>query len=160
MFTLIVAKDQQGNIGKKGWMPWHLPEDLKLFKARTLNHTIVMGKTTFLGIGKPLPQRRMLVVTHDETLSKRYEGIETIHDFVTFLETNRNIEEEIFICGGAEIYRQALPYCSKMVITEVEGVHDADISFPPYYEKEFMLTSETAYEGFTVKIYDRKDQYV
>jgi dihydrofolate reductase len=160
MFTLIVAMDQAGNIGRQGWMPWHLPEDLKLFKQRTLGHTIVMGKTTFLAIAKPLPNRVNKIVTHDLTLGAFYPGIETIHDFTTYLEENRHTPEEIFICGGAGIYMQALPYCDTLVITEVEGVYDADTSFPIYDKEEFELVSREEYAGFCVKTLKRKALHV
>ncbi len=160
MFTLIAAMDEAGNIGKSGWMPWHLPEDLKLFKQRTLGHTIVMGKTTFLGVGKPLPNRINLIVTHDLTLKAFYPGIETIHDFTTYLEANRNTKEEIFICGGAGIYMQALPYCEKMIITEVEGVFEADTSFPIFDRNEFDVVSQEGFAGFNVKTMIRKEKHV
>lgn len=160
MFTLIVAMDQAGNIGKSGWMPWHLPEDLKLFKQRTLGHTIVMGKTTYLGIGKPLPNRTNLVVTHDLTLQAFHPGIETIHDFTSYLLENQATMEEIFICGGAGVYMQALPYCDKLIITEVDGVYDADTSFPVYDRAEFDLASSEEYPGFSIKTLIRKEKHV
>lgn len=160
MFTLIAAMDEAGNIGKNGWMPWHLPEDLKLFKKRTLNHTIVMGKTTFLGMGKPLPERINLIVTHDVTLKAFYPGIETIHDFTSFLEENRNSHEEIFICGGAGIYMQALAYCDKLIITEVEGVYEADTSFPDFDHDEFEVEAIEEYTGFRIKTLIRKEKHV
>lgn len=159
MFTLIAAMDEAGNIGKNGLMPWHLPEDLKLFKQRTLGHTVVMGKTTFLGIGKPLPNRINMIVTHDVTLKAYYPGIETIHDFTSFLEANRNTKEEIFICGGAGIYMQAMSYCDKMIITEVEGVYDADTSFPVYDKEAFDIVAIENYPGFCVKTLIRKEKH-
>ena len=160
MFTLIAAMDEAGNIGKDGRMPWHLSEDLKLFKQRTLGHSIVMGKTTFIGIGKPLPDRINLIVTHDVTLKAFYPDIETIHDFTTYLEENRNTKDEIFICGGAGIYMQALPYCDKLIITEVAGTYDADTSFPDFDSDDFDVFAIEEYPGFCVKTLLRKEKHV
>lgn len=156
MFTLIVAMDEERNIGKNGWMPWHLPEDLKQFKARTLNHTIVMGKTTFAAIGKPLPKRRNLVVTHDLSIEEKYPGVEGVFDFQEYLKRNWNTPEEIFICGGSRIYTQALPYCHRLVISLVDGVFEADTKFPAYDESAFEVESIEKHEGFTVKTLRRK----
>ncbi|TFG81374.1 MAG: dihydrofolate reductase [Erysipelotrichales bacterium] len=160
MFTLIAAMDEASNIGKNGLLPWHLSEDLKIFKQRTLGHTIVMGKTTFLGMGKPLPERKNLIVTHDVTLKAYYDGIETIHDFTTFLQENRYTKEEIFICGGAGIYMQAMAYCDKLIITEVDGVYDADISFPHFDRDEFDVVSIEEHVGFRIKTLIRKEKHV
>ncbi len=159
MLSLIVAFDENHGIGYDGWMPWHLPEDLKQFKQRTLNHKIVMGKSTFLAIGKALPNRTTYVVTHDNKFREKFSTVEVIHDLPTFLRDHEFMSEEIFICGGASIYAQALPYCSQLIISEVKGVFPADTHFPMIDLTHFEEVENQEFSGFTLKVLKRKATY-
>jgi len=160
MLSLIVAFDENYGIGYDGWMPWHLPEDLKQFKQRTLNHKIVMGKSTFLAIGKALPNRTTYVVTHDNKFHDKFPTVEVIHDLTLFLRGHEFDAEEIFICGGASIYAQALPYCSQLIISEVKGVFPADTHFPTIESACYEEIENQEFEGFTLKVLKRKATYV
>ena len=105
MFSIIVAYDENRGIGKDNDLVWHIKDDLNLFKEHTLNKRIVMGRKTFESIGKPLPNRHTLIVSNNK--KEDGENYSFIDDFSTFLKENMNTSEEIMICGGANIYRQA-----------------------------------------------------
>ena len=141
MISIIVAFDKNFCIGKDGKLPWHIKEDLKWFKERTLNHTIVMGKNTFLSIGKILPNRKTILVSN--SLKIEEENCHTIQNLQEFLEENKNSKEEIFVCGGESIYRQALPYAKKFYLTLIDTeIENGDTFFP----KIDLSRAETVYE--------------
>lgn len=154
MLSLIVAYDQNKTIGYKGNIPWHLSEDLKQFKAHTINKRIVMGSNTFKSIGKPLPNRHTIVVTSN--VKENSDNVSYISDFDSFLKENENTNEEIMVCGGASIYKQALPYCKKLYISLVDGTHTGDAYFPDFDLNNYELSNQTKYAGFTLLEYDVK----
>jgi dihydrofolate reductase len=154
MITIIVAIGNNYVIGKNGWMPWNLPEDLRQFKEKTLNHTVVMGRKTFEAIGKPLLKRTNIVVTRDPRWY--FEGVEVIADLETFLKQNQDNSEEIFIAGGAQIYQAALPYADKLIISHIDTEIDGDTFFPKWDRTKFNVIDSVDYEGFTVKTYSKK----
>ena len=155
MFSLIVAFDEDRGIGYKGNIPWHLSEDLKQFKEHTINKRIVMGKTTFVSIGKPLPKRHTIVITSNP--KEDSENVSYISDLKSFLEENKDSDEEIMICGGASIYKECLPYCKKMYISHVLGKHTCDTYFPSIDYSLFDIVNKTEFDGFTLIEYKRKD---
>ncbi len=125
----VVARARNGVIGLNNKMPWHLPEDLKHFRALTLGHSIIMGRKTFESIGRPLPQRRMIVVTRSaHTLPDYAHPANSIEAALHLCST----EDKAFIVGGAQIYRQTLPLCTRIVLTEIdiEVVGDAWFADP------------------------------
>ncbi|OCL26503.1 dihydrofolate reductase [Orenia metallireducens] len=126
--SIIVAMDKNNLIGKNNEMPWNLPSDLKYFKERTLNHTIVMGRKTFESIGKPLQDRRNLILTRDKDYSQ--QGCEIFHSKESLLNHFKDSSEEIFVCGGTEIYKLFLPYVDKLYITRIEEEFEGDTYFP------------------------------
>ncbi|PKM69576.1 MAG: dihydrofolate reductase [Firmicutes bacterium HGW-Firmicutes-19] len=154
MITIIVAIGNNYVIGKDGWMPWSIPEDLRQFKEKTLNHTIVMGRKTFEAIGRPLPHRKNLVVTRDPRWN--FDGVEVISDFEKFLHDNQNRDEEIFIAGGAQVYQMALPYADKMIISHIDTEIDGDTFFPKWDRSKFEITETVEYADFSVKTYLKK----
>lgn len=154
MITIIVAIGNNYVIGKDGWMPWNLPEDLRHFKEKTLNHTVVMGRKTFEAIGRPLPKRRNIVVTRDPRW--HVEGVEVVADFESFLQTIQKSDEEIFIAGGAQIYQAALPFADKMIISHIDEEIDGDTFFPKWDRAKYDLTDTVEYTGFSVKTYMKK----
>lgn len=125
--SIIVAADQQGGIGRNGGLPWHLPEDLKHFKALTLGKPIVMGRRTWDSIGRPLPGRRSLVVSRQPGFAAA--GAEVFDSLEAALRAAADAQETCVI-GGAEIYRQALPHADVIHLTRVHAVVDADTHFP------------------------------
>ena len=129
ILSLIVAVDKQSGIGKDNRLLWHLPADLKYFKRITSGHTVIMGRKTFQSIGKPLPGRRNVVLSRDPSFHA--EGCDIYDDFFTALKTCRD-EPEVFVIGGAEIYRQALQVADRIYITRVNTVAEADTHFPEF----------------------------
>jgi dihydrofolate reductase len=115
--ALIAAKAENGVIGREGELPWHLPADLKHFKALTTGHAIVMGRKTFESIGRLLPDRRTVIVTRNPNYQQ--EGatvVRRFEDAVTLGET-----EDIFVIGGAEIFRRSLPLADRLYLTVVHA---------------------------------------
>lgn len=135
-------------IGQGHRIPWHLPEDFKWFKQMTTGHVVVMGRKTFESIGRVLPGRETIILSRR---GFRFPGTRTVADLV---EIDRAGESrEVFICGGAQIYAEALPYCSDLYLTVVKRVVEGDAHFPPF-EDTFDL-SERMHEGpeFTILRY-------
>lgn len=124
---LVVAISENNAIGKDNQLLWHLPADLKHFKNITSGHTIIMGRKTYDSIGKPLPNRRNIVITRQTGL--HLEGIEVVNSLDEALALCKD-EKEVFIIGGAEIYRQAILICDRIELTRVHQEFDADAFFP------------------------------
>lgn len=152
MLTIVVAHGNQRQIGLNNQMPWHNREDLLHFKTTTLHKTIVMGRKTFTSLPKPLPDRTILVAT------KQSLAISTIADFEAFCQQHQDSAEEIFVCGGAQLYRIALPYAKKLIISQIDYDGPADTYFPTFDEQQFHLQLIQK-ESFLLKIYTRKDFY-
>jgi dihydrofolate reductase len=128
MIALIAAIDDAGGIGKDGKLPWSFPEDLKRFKHITLGHPVVMGRKTFESIGKPLTGRANYILTRD----RNYRPVgpaTTVPNFKSLLEIF-SPEEDVFIIGGAAVYREALPYAHVLYVTRIPGTYDCDTFFP------------------------------
>lgn len=158
MLSIIVATDKNKGIGYKNSLPWHYPEDLAYFKQVTQGHSIIMGKNTFLSIGRALPQRKNYVITSDETLAENYANIELIHNPITFFEQAQKAEEELFIIGGSKIYELSLPYIQRLYITEIKEEHKVDCYFPAYDLTAFHQVSEQESGILTYKVYERKEK--
>lgn len=139
--SAIVAISQNNIIGLNNGLPWHLPEDLKHFKQTTTGHTIVMGRKTFESIKKPLPNRTNVILTSNKDFSA--EGVVVINNLENWLKT-QNSSEEIFIVGGAGVYKLAWPLIDKIYLTLVEKDVTGDTNFP--FEKPldgFTIVSDT-----------------
>ena len=135
-FKAIPAMSLNRAIGAGNKIPWHLPEDFKWFKQTTTGHVIVMGRKTFESIGKPLPNRETIVLSRSQF---QFPGVKTIRG-LDELQTLAG-ERQVFICGGAEIYAQALPLCSDLYLTLVQREVEGDAFFPPFEDK-FELAEE------------------
>jgi len=123
-------------IGLGNKIPWHLPEDFKWFKKMTIGQLIVMGRKTFESIGKPLPNRETVVLSRSQF---EFPGVRTISDL-----SQLDLENEprrVFICGGAQLYANALPFCSDLYLTLVKRVVEGDTFFPPF-EDQFVAVEE------------------
>jgi dihydrofolate reductase len=136
---IVVAIGKNRELGLKGKLLWHIPDDLKRFKQLTMGHPIIMGRKTFESIlgylGKPLLGRTNIVVTRDSRWS--HEGVATAPSVEAALEIARSENPtEVHIGGGAQIYEQALPYVDKLFLTVIDDTKEADTYFPEY-EKEF-----------------------
>jgi dihydrofolate reductase len=132
-FKAITAMSLNRVIGRANAIPWHLPEDFKWFKKMTTGHVLVMGRRTFESIGKPLPNRTTVVLTRS---GATIPGTITIPDLSAL---NSNAPEwrgrELFICGGAQVYEQALPLCSELYLTLVKRTVEGDTLFPAFEDK-------------------------
>ena len=162
MISIISAVAKNGIIGIKNSLPWKLSGDLKYFAKTTSGKTVLMGRNTFLSIvdmiGKPLPNRINLV------LSETKEGIigaEVFASWEKVLELAKN--EEIFVIGGANVYKQAIQFANKLYITEVDCTPEGDVSFPEFNKADWNLISEEPHEadeknefGYNFKIYEHK----
>jgi dihydrofolate reductase len=126
--SLIVAMDEDRVIGHEGGMPWHLPADLKHFKRTTLGKPVIMGRRTYESIGRPLPDRRNIVLSRG---GFEAEGVETAGSLDEALELTKN-EEEVMIIGGAGIFEQALPKADRIHLTRIHGHFEGDTRFPPF----------------------------
>ncbi|MEY4467829.1 MAG: hypothetical protein RIR21_1622 [Pseudomonadota bacterium] len=124
--SLIVATERQNGIGIRNTLPWRLPEDLAFFKRTTTGHTIVMGRKTFDSIGRPLPNRRSIVITRNSAW--QHEGVETASSLAHAVELAGS--GEAFVIGGAQIYVEALPLASRLIVTEIAGDFECDAFFP------------------------------
>lgn len=137
LVSIIAALGQNRGIGKGDKLLWHIPDDLKRFKALTLGHPVIMGRKTFESIfsalQKPLPERTNIIVTKNKT----YAAPECIitHSFEEALTKAKEIEqEEIFVIGGGELYALALPDTDRLYLTLINDKKDADVFFPDYSE--------------------------
>ncbi|MEK4223302.1 dihydrofolate reductase [Bacillus sp. FSL W8-0116] len=136
MISLIVAMDENGVIGNDNRLPWRLPEDLKFFKRTTMGHVIVMGRKTFESIGKPLPGRKNVVLTKNRSF--RADDCTIVHSPEEVLAMNDQYGE-IFIIGGAEIFRIFLPHAKRMYITKIHHHFAGDTYFPEVNWNEWRI---------------------
>jgi len=138
--TIIVATDQQGGIGIDNTLPWKLPEDLAHFKRLTTGHPILMGRKTFDSIGRPLPNRRNIVITRNADW--RHEGVEAVSSVQAAIALLDGAEG--YVIGGAEIYQQSLALAQRLIITEIGQTFDCDAFFPAV---DHAVWQETAREA-------------
>ena len=129
MLSIIVAKAKNNIIGRNNALIWHLPEDLKRFKALTTGHTIIMGRRTFESLGRVLPNRHHVILCNDMEMNIDNENVEVLGDISELKEYIESTDEN-FVIGGATIYKLLMPYCSKMYITEIDKNVEGDVSFP------------------------------
>lgn len=161
MISLIVAMDNNRVIGKDNQLPWHLPADLAYFKKTTMGHSIVMGRKTFVSIGRPLPGRENIIVTRNHSFQA--EGCTVIHsvDDIKVIASKR--KEEVFVIGGAEIFQATLPFADRLYMTKIDAHFPGDTFFPSFDETEWQLISskkglkdEKNPYDYTFLVYERK----
>ncbi len=131
--TLVVARARNGVIGNKGALPWHLPADLKRFKAITIGKPVVMGRKTFESIGRPLPGRQNIVLTRQAGWTA--EGVTVVPNMAEAIAAaglDPRVRGHIMIIGGAEIYALALPIATRVELTEVDAAPEGDTILPPF----------------------------
>jgi dihydrofolate reductase len=150
--SIIAAMDRKRGIGVDNKLPWRLSADLKRFRELTMGHHIIVGRKTFESIGRPLPGRRMIVVTRDRNY--KAEGCEVAHSVEDATRLARESgESEVFICGGAEIYAQSIGIVDRMYLTFVDAEVAADTIFPEFDEQKWGEL-ESVYQPA-----DEKNQY-
>lgn len=157
MLSIIVCFDKNKLIGKDNKIPWHYSEDLRYFKEVTWGKKVVMGSKTHESIigylHKPLPNRHHIVITRNPS---KYPDIECYTSIEAFLEKYQNLDEEIFIIGGRQIYEQFLPYVDRLYITVIDAEHDGDTYFPRFNLDDFRLIKENKKGILNFTVYERK----
>ncbi|WP_040208539.1 dihydrofolate reductase [Neobacillus jeddahensis] len=139
MISFIVAMDKNRAIGKDNQLPWHLPEDLKFFKRVTMGHPIAMGRKTHESIGRVLPGRENIVITRQPGFQCR--GCTMFYTVEEFVRYSREQNGEIFVIGGAEIFRGIFPFVDRLYITYIDEIFDGDTFFPDFDLNQWTLVS-------------------
>ena len=160
--SLVVAVAENGVIGRDGGLPWRLPKDMQFFKRLTTGHTIIMGRRTWDEIRKPLPHRRNIVVTRDA--EREFPGAERAPSLAAALALAESAgDDEVFVIGGGEIYRQAMTRADRMYLTAVHAGVDGDTRFPEWDPADWRLAEEERHEAddrhphaFTIRRYERR----
>jgi dihydrofolate reductase len=146
--TLIVARARNGVIGNRNKLPWRLPEDLQHLKSATMGHPVIMGRKTFDSIGKPLPGRRIIVVTRQTDWS--HAGCERAGSVDEAIELAvRSASDEVFVAGGTEIFRQTLDRADRLLVTEVDLEPEGDSVFPPIDPARWRQASRRSHRSVT-----------
>jgi dihydrofolate reductase len=143
--SALVAMAKNRVIGRHNTLPWRLSADLQRFKRLTMGHTLVMGRKTYESIGRPLPGRHTVVITRQPDF--RPEGVQVVHSLEEALRAAPAQEQELFIGGGAEIYRQALPLTDRLYLTVIERDVEGDAHFPELDLGGWELVEEEAHVG-------------
>jgi dihydrofolate reductase len=143
--VLVAARASNGVIGLDGGIPWKIPADFAHFKRVTVGHPLVLGRTTFEGIGKPLPDRQSIVVTRDPEWA--YDGVLVAPSVQEAIDLGRRLDDEIVnVGGGAQVYAEALPLATDQILTEVHLAPEGDTHYPEFDQDEWQ---ETRREGHT-----------
>jgi len=156
MIIGIVAVDRQNAIGKGGRLPWHHSADMKFFRETTTGHAVVMGRKTWLTLGKPLKNRLNIVLSRDPSIEPQ-ESLLVLSDIDSVLSLNDSLTTDLFVIGGAQIYEAFLPRIERWIVTEVPlTVKGADTFMPGGYLNGFEETElKPIGDGLTVKVYER-----
>lgn len=159
ILSLLVAVSDNGVIGQDNELPWRLPKDLQWFKRLTTGKTIIMGRKTFESIGRPLPDRRTIVLTRNGAFHR--DGVEvagTLDEALALVQS----EVEVFVVGGAAVYHLAFPRAQRLYLTRVRADVTGDVRFPEWRPEEWRLVWEVPHEAddrhahpFVFQQYDR-----
>ncbi len=143
--SLIVAVSENGVIGRDNDLPWHLSADLRRFKSLTMDHHLLVGRKTFEAIGRPLPGRRMVVISKGRPVLP--EGVDLVSSPEEGIELARGrAEREVFIAGGAQIYRRTLPLADRLYLTRIHQEFDGDATFPELAAAEWTLVEQLSFD--------------
>jgi dihydrofolate reductase len=140
VISIIVAMSENRVIGRAGELPWHISADLKRFKRLTTDHSIIMGRKTYDSIGRPLPERRSIVISRDRGLVRA--GAEVVASLGAALELTA-AEDEVFIIGGSSIYELALPLADRLYVTQIHADVNGDVFFPYFDRSRWTLIEES-----------------
>ena len=152
IISLIVAMDEEHGIGRQNALPWRLSKDLKRFKALTMGHFLILGRKTYLTIGRPLPGRKIIILTRDPDYAA--DGCRVVHSLRQALELAQAAgENEVFVGGGGEIFVQALPLADRIYLTQVHASLECDVFFPELVTGEWIEQERSFYPA------DERNQY-
>jgi dihydrofolate reductase len=144
---MIAAMTPSRVIGREGSIPWHHAEDMRRFRRETRGHALIMGRATFDSIGKPLPGRRNIVISRNPAL--RIDGCEVAPSLDRALELAREHDPEPCILGGAQLYAEALPRATRLVLTHLDQEHEGDVYFPELDAADWIESERLRVEGAT-----------
>jgi len=160
--SLLVAMDLKRGIGKDNRLPWHLSDDLKQFKRLTMGHHMILGRKTYESIGKPLPGRTTILLTHRPDFQP--DGCLVAHSLEEALSIARERgESEVFIIGGGQVFAQALPLADRIYLTRVHARVEADVYFPSFDETQWIEIERSDYPAdsknqfaFTFQLFEKR----
>ena len=155
MISLIWAMDKNNLVGKGDKIPWHIKEDLLYYKSKTNGQTVLMGDQTYFSLNgyykdKPLPYGKIYVATIDKNLE--IDGVTMIYDLVSFLENNK---DDLWVVGGATIYKISLPYADRLYISFVKGEYEGDRYFPQIDFSKYNLVWENDTDKVRYTLFER-----
>lgn len=158
MISIIVAVASNGVIGDKNSLLWHISEDLRNFKRVTTGHPVVMGRNTYLSLGRPLPGRTNVVVSRTAGEIEGCRVVRSLEEAFALFPA----DEEVFVIGGAQIYAQTIGMADRLYITRVEHDYEGDTSFPVWNRSQWRLVSDERFERgekypypFVIEVYER-----
>lgn len=151
--VLVAAVADNGVIGKDGGIPWHISEDLQHFRALTTGHTVVMGRTTYDGIGHPLPFRTNVVVTRNPDW--RADGVFVAASVQDAVALAQEFEGDVMVMGGAQVYAAALPLATHQILTEVHQRPDGDTHYPVWDRDAWVETGRDERDGYAFVWWER-----
>lgn len=160
--SIFAAVSDNGVIGREGGLPWRLPDELAYLKRTTMGHTLIMGRKTYESIGRPLPGRTSIVVTRQAHYAPHQEVI-VVADFARGVEVAASRgESELFVFGGASLYRESLPRADRLYLTRVHADVEGDATFPEVAWSDWKLVREETHEAddrhayaFSFRVYER-----
>jgi dihydrofolate reductase len=154
--SFIVAVSENNVIGLNGKMPWHIPQDLRHFKNKTLNHTVVMGRKTFDAIGHPLNDRKNIILTSDTNLFAA--GCIVTHTVEQCLDLLKKENGEIFVIGGTSLFQLFMPYVNKIYLTKIHAKFEGDTFFPELNSSEWIEVNREHHhnQGFSFDFIELK----
>ena len=159
MVSIIVAVAENGVIGDKNTLLWHISEDLKHFKAVTTGHPVIMGRKTYESLGRPLPNRTNVVITRQQVEIPGCRVVHSLGEAVALFPA----DEEVFVIGGAQIYGEALSAADRFYLTRVHRAYEGDTRFPKWDAAEWRLVGSESFPcgeryeyPFTFETYERK----
>ena len=156
MISIIAAIGKNNELGLNNDLIWHLPNDLKYFKEKTMNQTIVMGYNTFVSLGRILPNRKHVVLTFEKIRLPldviQFNNLEDLNNYIK--------DKDVFIIGGASMYKQFIDKADKLYLTEIDDTHEADVYFPNFdkslFNKKILGTNSDNGINYTFTLYERK----
>ena len=157
MISLIVAVSKNNVIGNNGVIPWKIKGEQKRFKELTTGKTIIMGRKSFEEIGKPLPNRKTILISNTQHIE--LENCVTVNSLLEAFALSKN-ESEVFVAAGGQVYKEAFPYADRIYITVIDKMVDGNVYFPEICEDDFIKTYEERIDGeipYTYFTYERRN---
>ena len=156
MISIIAAIGKNNELGLNNDLIWHLPNDLKFFKEKTLNQNIVMGYNTFVSLGRILPSRKHIVLSFEKVRLPleviQFNNLEDLNNYIK--------DKDVFIIGGASMYKQFIDKADRLYLTEIDNTHKADVYFPNFdkslFDKKILGTNSDNGINYTFTLYERK----